>query len=848
MNIQEKIYHYFEQYPDLHVLFIFDPSGYNQIGLDGLDWRDGYEYQVFDGSWFTMKYRIHHEWRGKKATILFPGLQEPKNQETRLAFPLLGEMMANVVYQEQGYQEFMQQYDLDERMATYVEKHIDELNTGKVKTALLPYLTRDLFNKDVARRAILSVYLGSDTALTWEDIIIKLIILCGGENEKKVTDFFVRLRKNQDVAQELWEKLMSLFGVTYDDNTEEKLKKVAESIKYNAITQSLAPISADDYKGYKITNGVTLEKLNHLMESVSQVPKTEKLYTEALMKLGRDIREDQIIKWYGWDANYYYVSDALCWPILKNLLDDQFEAAPTDANDYLRSLRQKKAESSPVVPVIDFISNIAFFYEKLKTISSLKLNTPDDYIALYKDRFYLIDQFYRLSIEAYYQLKLSEIPIHAELAKVKSRLDENYSKICNILNFEWVTCLNERGEGFKSIKSLHRQQDFYKDNLADRDNKVTVIISDALRYEVAKELMDSMGKHKHAETLDMALAMLPTETKYCKLSLFPHETLAIDEDELLIDGAKSPVTMEQRTAFLRKYNDDAICVDFNEVFGSTKENRDIFKKDLVVVFHKVIDDSGHELDPGTATEVFRSSINKLREFIQRLHATYNVTDVILTSDHGFLLEDKVFEAKDKHPVKDDFIEKKTRYYLTRSDEKIDGITKFRLTEVSGMTDQTMKVAVPIGTNRLAAPGGYQFAHGGASLQELLIPVLYSTRQKIKGKEKVNVTLLEANLKMTSSRLRFTIIQSEAVSENINGRTVKCAVFAGDEQVTTWKEVSLESADAQNVNNRLFSVELTLNRQTEANILELRIFDSKEDNPNPLLKKTVINKTLIEQDF
>ena len=134
------------------------------------------------------------------------------------------------------------------------------------------------------------------------------------------------------------------------------------------------------------------------------------------------------------------------------------------------------------------------------------------------------------------------------------------------------------------------------------------------------------------------------------------------------------------------------------------------------------------------------------------------------------------------------------------------------------------------------------------MQEVLIPVMYSTRKKGPGKEKVNVTLLEVNLKMTSSRLRFTIIQSEAVSENINGRTVKCAVFAGDEQVTAWKEVVLDSGDAANVNNRLFSVELTLNRQTDANILELRLFDAKEDNPNPLLKKTVINKTLIEQDF
>ena len=64
-------------------------------------------------------------------------------------------------------------------------------------------------------------------------------------------------------------------------------------------------------------------------------------------------------------------------------------------------------------------------------------------------------------------------------------------------------------------------------------------------------------------------------------------------------------------------------------------------------------------------------MNELKEFIGRLHASYNVTNVILTSDHGFLLNDIDFKEKDKHPVKEDFVEKKTRYYLTRKDDDAD---------------------------------------------------------------------------------------------------------------------------------------------------------------------------------
>jgi hypothetical protein len=72
---------------------------------------------------------------------------------------------------------------------------------------------------------------------------------------------------------------------------------------------------------------------------------------------------------------------------------------------------------------------------------------------------------------------------------------------------------------------------------------------------------------------------------------------------------------------------------------------------------------------------------------------------------------------------------------------------------------------------------------------------------------------------------------------------------GSEQVTAWQDVTLNSSDEENVNNRLTSVELMLNTQTDANLMELRIYDKDDDSRlNPLVKKAVINKTLIEQDF
>ena len=49
-------------------------------------------------------------------------------------------------------------------------------------------------------------------------------------------------------------------------------------------------ISADDYKAYKITNQPKIEKINRLLERAAQMPKLDKLFTAALMKLSKDIR------------------------------------------------------------------------------------------------------------------------------------------------------------------------------------------------------------------------------------------------------------------------------------------------------------------------------------------------------------------------------------------------------------------------------------------------------------------------------------------------------------------------------------------------------------------------------
>ncbi|MCM1141988.1 MAG: PglZ domain-containing protein, partial [Muribaculum sp.] len=430
------------------------------------------------------------------------------------------------------------------------------------------------------------------------------------------------------------------------------------------------------------------------------------------------------------------------------------------------------------------------------------------------------------------------------LNTAKTRMDKDYAKFVNDVNIEWGSRLIESGEGFSSM-SISRQPDFYNEFVNNGQRKV-IVISDALRYEVAVQLMNELAKKKHIASLKPMIASLPTETEFDKPALLPHKNMTLNNGNPEVDGHVLKTTA-QRTSQVRLYNPEAECVTYEVLMGisNLQERRDFVKKPFVYVFHDAIDNDGHDSDLPRACQ---AAVKELAALVNHLHATLNVANVIVTSDHGFIFNDINFEDKDKQTITEETIEKKTRYYLTESPATVEGVLKFKLSDVSEIETETpIYVATPQGTNRFAAPGGYKYTHGGVSLQEVLVPVIISKIKKTSTKDKVNVSLLTSNLNMVSSLLKFQIIQNEPVSMSTIGRTIKCAVFNGDEQVTEEKTIEMNSTDGVNLNNRLYDISLTLNTPVTGGLLLLKIWDI-DDPMNPLIKETVKNNTFIEQDF
>ena len=853
-ELQRKIYEYFDRNAALRVLFIFLGSVdlFEADELQSAEWKPGYRYVDFKGDWFTTKYRLDNEWQNDKVIIFCHQPSPLKDKSQQASFPLMDVLTANLEYHSQDYTAFMQQYGLpttDEQLVRLVERNAILLQSDKMLRFFMPYYQDGSITYDLMVRGFISSFMGTHRIMDWDSIVMKLLLYGRACESSKQRDFYVKLRGCKEAEATLSKHLTDIFGVSYNDDSKEKVAEMVKVMKYNAIVQNLAPVAADNYKQTRITDSVALQHMNRILELALSNAKTAEALTELFNELGSDVHDADIIRWYGTDANFYYVPEALCVPIIKTLLEEKIETEPTAAINRIEELRLKHNDNATLSAVTDYAIIVAKLYEKALSLGSLTLNTADEYVAKYESDYSLIDQYYRQANETYYSIDPT-FELFDTVQQVKIRLDQHYSKLCNRINLEWTRCLKETG-GMNEVHLL-RQQNFYDEKIKPIQKKVAVIVSDALRYEVAQELTYELAKSRHIASLRPALAMLPTETKYCKPSLLPHRELKLygkgEVQDMAVDDHLLDTT-QKRSEHLQTYRDGAVCVTFETVAEyNLEKNREIFKHPLVYIFHDVIDKTGHDGNAKQIVKSCRDAISELATMIPKIHASYNVTEVYITSDHGFLFNDMAFADKDKHKIEEDCLERSTRYYVTMSKDEVKGVVKFPLSEVSGMvnTDGVM-VAVPEGTNRFAAPsGGYMFTHGGAALQELIIPVITSRQERVDTKQPVGVMLLDRRLSIQASRLRFKLLQTETVSMDMKERLIRVALYHNDVPVTPVKDILLDKTDLS-LDNRKIQVDLTLNKNVDAKVLQLKVYDAT-DELNPLIKENVTNNTLIENDF
>lgn len=840
--LQDKIKTYFDRNPQMKILFFFDPEGENEEDVKSIN-MEGVQVEYGRNDWFNLKVKFNTVWKNQKI-FLYLRMLSPQTQEDYLNFPLLGLLKANKELCRGNIADFMEEFRLKAHQSNLVKRYINELKYTKTQQVLLPWLNAAGFEEKTIQQGLICAFLELSKMEDWDTILVRLLTYSIDSKEKQLL-FFFKKTQEYGLLDILNKRIRRCFGEGLSDANPGEVVELVKRLKYNSIVQALVVKDADPYKSLKIKEVDCIAPLNQLREMGLNHPTLGKSFAEVMKINGATILESKIIELYGEDANYVYMSDELKWAVIRRLLEHRADPL-NNSGKLLERISIQTQEEGSLKGVLSFLLYATELINKIDQIKSLILDTPDEYIQKYTTQYYLIDLSYRKCVFIYRHLELNTTPVEELLELLKLQVESKYSKFIYTLNREWLSCLSINRFDYKNI-SCSKQYDFFKRLVHPLKQKVAVIISDALRFEVASELLNELHTDdKNVSELSCQLASIPSETAFGMANLLPGKSFVYD-GEIKIDGEK-PINIDQRDKILKKYSDRYKAVSFETILnGSKLDNRDLFKADVIYVYHDIIDKEGHK---GTERNVFnaaQTAINELSKMVKQIQGGFGVNKVIITADHGFIYNDSEIKEADKNEMADCTItDSGARHYVTPDDLEIAIGYKIPLFKTTKFQEPYWAI-IPDSINRFKKAGSrYKFMHGGGSLQELIVPIIESSRKEDKVLRKVKPLLLSHNLSIVSNNLKIQLLQENPLSAREKECTIEVGIFNDTFLVSNKVTLTLNST-GEMPSERAFTVSLALNTKSTESILKLKIFD-KDDLLNPLVEETVKNNTLIERDF
>lgn len=401
----------------------------------------------------------------------------------------------------------------------------------------------------------------------------------------------------------------------------------------------------------------------------------------------------------------------------------------------------------------------------------------------YTTEYYKMDTFYRLFHISYgkslktYHAKLHDLFSHV-MEKAEGlyknwflgQLGENWSKVCA-----------EEMERYGKILEVPQQEEFYKSKVKNADNRVFVIISDALRYEVAADLANQLRRETKSQVdLSSMQGIFPTITKFGMAALLPHEKLSVELQGNVVEVFADSQNTESnyyRDRILKTDREDSVALKYTDLVTAKRPERSAWvkSKNVVYIYHDTIDEASHTSD----TLVFPAcddAIEELKNLVRIITSDFGGTNIMITADHGFLYtyspltED---DKADKAGFKNRIVEYGKRYAIMMKDSKPEYLQYVKF--LDGNTDYEAyapKENVRIKMNG----GGLNYVHGGISLQELCVPLIeyhflrnqskeYQRNKEVYDTKPVEVSLLSATHKISNMIFSLNFYQKEAVGDN-----------------------------------------------------------------------------------
>jgi uncharacterized protein (TIGR02687 family) len=426
----------------------------------------------------------------------------------------------------------------------------------------------------------------------------------------------------------------------------------------------------------------------------------------------------------------------------------------------------------------------------------------------YVQELYQFDQAYRLFNDYVHALFSKGAEILRQLDDEVENLYTNW--YLHELGMAWDNLI-AKGDFLKNWKltGISNQYQFYdkqiKTRLAEKQTKrVFVIISDAMRYEVAEELTSLINHEKRFKAeLGSQLGVLPSYTQLGMAALLPHTGLAYQQAKgtaVYADGL-STQGLENRNTILQQVN--GIAVTAKELLGwSNQAGRDSVKDaEVVYIYHDTIDAIGDKSSTEDRTfEACRTAIEELVDLVTRVINRLNASRVILTADHGFLFQQKGMEQPNKTTLKtkpEESIEAKKRYVVGENLPSDEACWKGLIANTANGSGDT-EFLLPKGVQRFHFVGGAKFVHGGAMLQEVCVPVVGITALRGEKalqheRQPVGVVVSSQPIKIVNNIEKLLFIQTDPVNDRFIARQLDIFIIDVEgKEVSSRESINFES--------------------------------------------------------
>ena len=147
---------------------------------------------------------------------------------------------------------------------------------------------------------------------------------------------------------------------------------------------------------------------------------------------------------------------------------------------------------------------------------------------------------------------------------------------------------------------------------------------------------------------------------------------------------------------------------------------------VIYVYHNAVDATGdYAATEGRTFEAVRKAINEIASLTGHIINNLNGSQVLITADHGFLFQESAPEPTDKSALPDKpdgTVIAKKRYLLGRKLPEDDCVWHGFTSEDSS-AEGDMEFWIPKGVNRFHFADAARFIHGGAMLQEVVVPII-----------------------------------------------------------------------------------------------------------------------------